>query len=1081
MQGLNNNQNKNMNPPLINNSINVMFPQNFQNFNNFNVQNPQNFNLPNIQQNINIANSFGINANPGNFQNFNNNIIMNNISPNFNVRGNLFQNSNNNMINKGIRTKSSDKPDKQNINANSNNLNNMNNMNNINNINNINQMKNMNNMNLINNMNNMNNMNQINNINNINIMNNMNNINNMNTKNNINLMNNMNNINNMHQKNELNILNNKNNINFMNAQNNINNKNNINWMNNMNNINNKNNIDLMNIINNQNNINNQNIINNMNNFNNQNNMNNQNIMGKMNNNNKMNNMNIINNMNNQNIMGNINNFNDINNQNKINNQNIINNVNNINKNNNMNNQNKISNQFNLNNQNNMNMLNFQKNNINNNFNLNFNQNNFNLNQNNNMNFNNFNNYIGGNNIFSSFQVNFVELNKFTRLNQNNYKKKNKVNENNKSEEDTQAFNEFMNEIETIKNKIQFIFSDENLSVITTEKELLNYFYKNEKECLEFVDNNFGGELVLKKFTTQEIKNIFTNNPKIQNLSARIISTINGIAIEHMQSAKDFHLQLNICFPGAQVPDFLIEEPLNNLKCILFYSNRNEAITKIFNNVRNKNLASDSKKLNLFLENIKHNQSLIFQGIKCKIELLYLFISINHYVFQKNYHDDKFLLILSLNEIIIRQYFSYNFNYAEMAKIFDSLSSEEKKETYFDIVDGEINNSIDIIFNIIASFYYILFYAFKISKNSNDISNIGDTFINLCLKNFVIFLDKKYSNIMRLENNLYDLLKDLYISDINDLKKINFYSKTNESYEFQEIEILLLHDARVKEFYDELRNKKETQALFSMINKLGKDRDFSTFEKFIKLIPFETNVFCNTVTIFIDGFLNETSNSLDNWKDFINYFEKESMFYFYTWPNDSISNIISCGFHISDHFKSATYRAEICGKILAYIIYSNVIFKNFQINLVGFSLGTHVMKHCLKELYRLNRKNNNILEGLNLNILKQNNISDDKKIYIKNAFFIAGATDFKHTALWTKMLKETVTDKCVNCSSEQDWVLKFLYKKIMGKTAIGMKKLEFIYQGKNIFENYDFTNNGFGHLSYDKRLVAKIISGDYKEL
>ena len=47
------------------------------------------------------------------------------------------------------------------------------------------------------------------------------------------------------------------------------------------------------------------------------------------------------------------------------------------------------------------------------------------------------------------------------------------------------------------------------------------------------------------------------------------------------------------------------------------------------------------------------------------------------------------------------------------------------------------------------------------------------------------------------------------------------------------------------------------------------------------------------------------------------------------------------------------------KILADILISNKLFNNFQINLVGFSLGANVVKYCIKELNDFNGKKNNI--------------------------------------------------------------------------------------------------------------------------
>lgn len=108
-----------------------------------------------------------------------------------------------------------------------------------------------------------------------------------------------------------------------------------------------------------------------------------------------------------------------------------------------------------------------------------------------------------------------------------------------------------------------------------------------------------------------------------------------------------------------------------------------------------------------------------------------------------------------------------------------------------------------------------------------------------------------------------------------------------------------------------------------------------FEKSIQLIPLDVNIFSNIITIIVDGFTTQTSNQINEWKDIVNIFQNETMFYFYKWPTDSFQNIIEKGIiaglkNISKNFYSATARAKICGKLLAFILLSSKFFKDFQI-------------------------------------------------------------------------------------------------------------------------------------------------------
>lgn len=117
------------------------------------------------------------------------------------------------------------------------------------------------------------------------------------------------------------------------------------------------------------------------------------------------------------------------------------------------------------------------------------------------------------------------------------------------------------------------------------------------------------------------------------------------------------------------------------------------------------------------------------------------------------------------------------------------------------------------------------------------------------------------------------------------------------------------------------------------------------------------------------------------------------------------------------------------------------------NLVGFSLGTHVIKYCLKEL----------------------GYSEEGKNIINNVIFLGGATTFKNRSNWFNILNKTIKGRIINCFSKKDEILKSLYSKYAGKDPIGKDKLDINdgKSGKNIVENYDFTDIELGHLEYRK--------------
>lgn len=116
---------------------------------------------------------------------------------------------------------------------------------------------------------------------------------------------------------------------------------------------------------------------------------------------------------------------------------------------------------------------------------------------------------------------------------------------------------------------------------------------------------------------------------------------------------------------------------------------------------------------------------------------------------------------------------------------------------------------------------------------------------------------------------------------------------------------------------------------------------------------------NTITIFVSGFGSENDIHCVEWKKYIEY-DQNSTYYFYHWPGYTFPKIIwgslpltLTGFKLDTNlpriFIDSINKAKSSGKFLSLILRSRLFFGNRQINLVGYSLGTHVIKHCLKEL------------------------------------------------------------------------------------------------------------------------------------
>lgn len=246
----------------------------------------------------------------------------------------------------------------------------------------------------------------------------------------------------------------------------------------------------------------------------------------------------------------------------------------------------------------------------------------------------------------------------------------------------------------------------------------------------------------------------------------------------------------------------------------------------------------------------------------------------------------FFSFLKYNENLIKEYFGKNIQYKEKFNNFSKMNTEqeeEQKNELFNIIKNDINDNRDKLYNIIASFYYLLFYKFKDSKQFKDMTNIGNAYLNLILKNFVIFLDRKLNYK---DKNLFELLTGLYSIDVKNLVNQKFYNEKNINYSFSDIDSLLLSDEKIKKDYESLKNifqKDFKDSFFTHAIKFLKSTLYevilSDFEQNLKLIAFEEKIYSNCITIIIDGFISEDSDQVNNWKDLINFFKNQTMFFF----------------------------------------------------------------------------------------------------------------------------------------------------------------------------------------------------------
>ena len=453
--------------------------------------------------------------------------------------------------------------------------------------------------------------------------------------------------------------------------------------------------------------------------------------------------------------------------------------------------------------------------------------------------------------------------------------------------------------------------------------------------------------------------------------------------------------------------------------------------------------------------IKIEWKYYFWKIKNKNDLFDNFVIVNYENFQKPYLDSTFLSFLKNNEAIIKQYFGENTKYNQILEKIDYKEINSKKEELFTIFQKDINLDSNELIKIISSFYYLLFYKFNDIKKQKGRTNIGNGYINLILRTFVKFLAENIENLV----NLIDILNELYSFDLaNSDYKDN--AKEIKSYSFLDIENLMSSCGIIlteKFELDKEEYKKENKKLMGLFQGLG-ERVFESINN-IYLKAINKNVNSNTITIIID-ILHKEDNEKE-WANFIKYFEKESIFFFYKWSPYSKTYLLKS---LKDDIIEIKSLAKLSGILLSDILLSNKLFNNFQINLICANLGANVGKYCIKDFAKV--------------------IGKKKLSRFKNIIFIGGAFHFKHEDKWKEYIKRNVIDRFINCYSTVDEKLKTLYSNCSKdkKAPFGIRPYE-LKDDKdiNLITNVDFTEDKFDLSSYDYEKVAKKLFPKFKNI
>ena len=631
-------------------------------------------------------------------------------------------------------------------------------------------------------------------------------------------------------------------------------------------------------------------------------------------------------------------------------------------------------------------------------------------------------------------------------------------------------------LSVLENTTQKYFDSVDYSFLTTPKSLLSHFYYNEKECiLKIKSYSYYKQKFYKSLIYDSISEIFQQGP--EKLVKEIFDGIEKIKITLDKKEKnyeevkleDFYILLEKELGTREVPKFLIRDDLKYIKFRENYK-KNEKRPEI-------------EQLLSYYKMIEKSYIKPFDYIYNKSILFNIFVVSN----SKDIMDNPLMNNIFLdNYDEILSWFKMNGGKNNYEYIFNSLiniSDIEKNgllEAFFIPISKEFdsinNNKEDLYLITIASFFYCIINKMKDNKDYNVI-NLSNARITKFLTNVIDDLatySKNYKyNIKMLVNELFTyVLSSVNTKEKEQITKNNtpYHQIENVDYDFKMIEEMIMNteDKNLKERFQQIKKKFAVEPFNLPTTLIGTffkriinvfTSNIYYYANFIRLSPFQRYMTSNNVTIFVSGFGSQNDVHCIEWKKYIENDKKDTTYYFYHWPGDSFTRIIIKSLPIcykglkmdSDLpkvFMDSKDKAKCSGKILSLILLTRLFFGVRQINLVAFSLGNHVVKNCLKELSH----------------------RDDGKMIINDVIFMAGATTFKDRFNWYNIFKKVVSGRIINCYSKADNILKYLYANCTGNDPIGIKNIEINdgKGGKNIIENYDFTDLDIGHLDYREK-------------
>ena len=624
----------------------------------------------------------------------------------------------------------------------------------------------------------------------------------------------------------------------------------------------------------------------------------------------------------------------------------------------------------------------------------------------------------------------------------------------------------INNFVDLKEKMESLFIKDEIILINNDiKAILEYYYCKELIIEEFISakyiNNNNKRYTYLRIADYVLRILFEDViPMIQEIAKTINKYISEINLSYFEknniddlSDKGYRDKLNQVLGTKKIPHFLLREGYRIRRKI--QENRDIFINNIYNENYigheiddnsidfseiddNDNFSDDENEnysINNIIKEIKNIKTPFSRECnEVYISLFFMFIKEmnNNEIYDEiKKNINKFIKYFQIEtykefEQFRQNYIDINPNKIPHELISDELSSINKSSYTSKYILASYKVLIDQIFKD-PNYIYINLLLFL----QNYISNENKVLKNIIEKELDSILSSNDNNLKNNKKNF-----DEQVKYTNNYNKYAFYQQKRKIHSTKKLNLSSLRNIFNNE-NDYLKNRfneiiKDEQAhekgsnilKFSIINffknlfNMKETENEETIEKQLKLIPYkEGNFEEKTILILVSGYFSSKSNHFEDWEKLIKIYKKRfynPIIYFFNWPS-SRKNLLNFILHRKD-FRDTRERGKYCGRILALVLMSNQIFNNFKINLAAFSLGNHVIKHCIKELERFGR-----LDLLN------------------NIVFMAGATDINCNFKWEHRLG-AISGKIINCYSDFDLALWYC-KNITGKDTIGSKKLK----------------------------------------